>query len=342
MEKIFELSLITWSLMKETAFWFLVGLIIAGLIHQFIPEKIIFKLLGGRGLVPLFWACILCILLPVCSCGIIPIALALHKKGVSTGASLALCVAAPAINPAAIGLALKILGIEITLGYVVTVGIAAILVGYFANRFVPRIQHIGKAKCGCGGHHDHNISHNHNHDIDNMKGFSGFKWAFNNLAVELAPALVYGFLVAGVFMVIIPSNVIQLVLGVSGLIAYPITALIGILMFVCNVGAIPLVASLISQGAIPSIAIILLITGPATNTGQLFMLNKAFGREAMILYVILLPIISIFGASFFHRLYPTLEVSVHMGGKGGHGSTAWGIIFIGILIAALLKRGHNH
>ena len=344
MEKIFELSLITWSLMKETAFWFLVGLIIAGLIHQFIPERILLKFLGGKGIIPIFWASILGILLPVCSCGIIPIAFALHKKGVATGPSLALCVAAPAINPAAIGLALKIMGFELTLGYIMTVGFGAMFVGYLANKFVLPVQHIGKTKCGCGGHHhhDHNDHHHHNRDTSKSKILSGFNWAFNNLAVELAPALVYGFLVAGIFMVIIPADIIQLTLGLSGLIAYPITALIGTLMFVCNVGAIPFVASLISQGAMPSIAIIFLITGPATNTGQLFMLNKAFGRGAMILYALSLPIVSIFGAFFFNRLYPDLEVAVHMGGHGGHGSSFWGILFIGTLIAALLKRGHNH
>ena len=342
MEKIVEISFITWSLMKETAFWFLVGLIMAGFIHQFIPHSLLQKVLGGKGLLPIVLASILGILLPVCSCGIIPVALALHKKGVATGPSLALCVAAPAINPAAFGLAYTTLGKEITIGYIVTVAMAAIFLGLIANKIIHPVHYItkSKGKCGCGHEHYHD-EHHHEHGPNNRL-IEGFKWSFNTMAVELAPALVYGFIAAGVLMALVPQEIIQMTLGFRGIIAYPLTALVGSVMFVCNVGAIPLIATLINQGALPFIAIIFLITGPATNVSQLFLLNRAFGSKAMFLYVITLPITSIVGAIFFSSFFADVDVSTNIGQQGGHGNTIWGIIFVGMLIFALLKPKGKH
>lgn len=337
MSKILDISFVTWSLMKETAFWFLIGLIIAGIIHQFIPQRFLQKILGGRGILPIIWASGLGVLLPVCSCGIIPVAVALHKKGVAVGPALALCVSAPAVNPAAFGLALTTLGYPVTMGYLLTVIGAALILGIIANKTVAPVQYISeKKKCGC--------CNNGSHDNHKSSLLNGFKWSFNTLAVELAPALVYGFLVAGVMMVIIPEDIIKSALGFSGLIAYPLTAFVGVFMFVCNVGAIPFVASLLSQGALPGIAIVFLITGPATNTGQLFLLNKAFGSKAMLLYAFIVPSISILGASIFGMVKPDLEVSINLTNTSGHGGTVWGILFVFVLIFALLKenRKHNH
>lgn len=332
-----DISFVTWNLMKETSFWFLIGLIIAGIIHQFIPQRFLQKILGGRGLLPILWASGFGILIPVCSCGIIPVAVALHKKGVAVGPALALCVSAPAVNPAAFGLALATLGAPVTMGYVLTVVAAALILGIVANNTVAPVQYISeRKKCGCC---DNEAAHNKKGSL-----LKGFKWSFNTLAVELASALVYGFVVAGIMMVVIPQDIIKSALGFSGLIAYPLTALVGIFMFVCNVGAIPFIASLLSQGALPATAIVFLITGPATNTGQLFLLNKAFGTKAMFLYIFFVPAISILGASVFGMLNPDLEVSINIMDSGGHGGNLWGILFVGVLILALLKQRvkHNH
>ncbi|SES62055.1 permease [Anaerobranca gottschalkii] len=339
MEKIFHLSLVTWGLIKETALWFLVGLFVAGLIHQLIPDKLLQKYLGGKGFFPIIWASLIGILLPVCSCGIIPISLALHKKGVAIGPCLALLVAAPAVNPASIGLSISVLGFQLTLGYILTVGLSAIILGVLANIFVPDIQYIGgKKKSGCC-----NVNH------DEKKGkvlkdnvISGLDWAFNNLAVELAPALVYGFIVAGILTVFVPTDFVKYILGSMEVFSFTITAFLGVIMFVCNVGAIPFVASLINQGAFPAIAIVFLITGPATNTSQLLMLNKAFGKRAMVLYLIVLPLFSIFSAIVFHHLFPGINISFTIKSGTSHSSSFWGLVFVSVLVIALLKSNHKH
>ncbi|SHJ64305.1 hypothetical protein SAMN02745227_00309 [Anaerobranca californiensis DSM 14826] len=339
MDKIFQLSLVTWGLIKETATWFLIGLFIAGLIHQLIPDKLLQKYLGGKGFFPIIWASLIGILLPVCSCGIVPISFALHKKGVAIGPCLALLVAAPAVNPASIGLSISILGFELTLGYVLTVGFSAIILGVLANLFIPDIQYIGgKKKCGCC-----NVNQHHS-EIGVLREnlISGINWAFNNLAVELAPALVYGFFVAGILTVFIPADIIKYILGSIEIFSYIITAFLGVIMFVCNVGAIPFIASLINQGAFSAIAIVFLITGPATNISQLLMLNKAFGRRAMILYLILLPLLSIISAVIFQCLFPEVNISFSMNRGNSHASSFWGIVFISVLVLALLKSNHKH
>lgn len=57
-------------------------------------------------------------LLPICFCGVIPIAISLYKTGIRIGPVMAFTAATPIINPAAVILSFALLGPEITFAYV--------------------------------------------------------------------------------------------------------------------------------------------------------------------------------------------------------------------------------
>ncbi|WP_353892282.1 permease [Proteinivorax hydrogeniformans] len=320
-----------WLLMMATGFWFVIGLTIAGFIYAFLPQSVLEKLLGGKGLKPIFLAILLGFLIPVCSCGIIPIGVVFYKRGVKIGPVLTLCVLGPAINPAAIGLAYSSFGLFMTLAYLSTVAVGALCLGIVAN-LVVNVKIVGgrkKETCGCCSHKSQG------------KIAKGFRWAFDELAVDLAPALVYGLFVAGVIMATVPESLIFNLLGNSKGVAYPISAVIGSSIFICNIASIPLVSSLLGQGAMPGIGIILLIMGPATNISQLFLLHRAFGKLSTILYVSILSVVSVLGAIFWDLRLEDVQQLAALGG-GEHGSKVWGYILIVILIRSLLKTGHKH
>ncbi|WP_350344767.1 permease [Proteinivorax tanatarense] len=320
-----------WQLMMATGFWFILGLIIAGFIYVLLPENTLQALLGGSGVKPILLAAFMGFLLPVCSCGIIPIGVVLYKRGVKIGPVLTLCVLGPAINPAALGLAFSSFGAYMTLAYISTVAMAAICLGLVSNLAVDVTIIGGKRQERCG-----RCGHSHKGSIK-----EGVKWAFDELAVDLAPAFVYGLLMAGLIMATVPDNLVSSLLGDSKSIAYPVSAALGSSIFICNVGSIPFVASLLGQGALPGIGIILLIMGPATNLSQLFLLHRAFGKLSVILYVSILSIVSILGAWFWDlRLESVQQLNVIAHTE--HGSKIWGYALIFILIRALMKVGHKH
>lgn len=62
-----------------------IGFLLSGLIHEFIPAKLVEKHLGGKGIKPILYSTLAGTILPVCCIGSLPIALSLHQKGARLG-----------------------------------------------------------------------------------------------------------------------------------------------------------------------------------------------------------------------------------------------------------------
>ena len=73
--------------------------------------------------------------LPICSCGVIPLAISLYRSGVRLGPVMAFAAATPIINPAAVILSLALLGPEITLAYVTLGLILPFVLGLITDRW---------------------------------------------------------------------------------------------------------------------------------------------------------------------------------------------------------------
>ena len=85
-----------WSTTEALAFWLLVGLLIAGLMHVFVSDNFIIKHLGHKkGIFGVFKAVILGVPMPLCSCGVIPAALGIKKQGAGDGAAMGFLISTP-------------------------------------------------------------------------------------------------------------------------------------------------------------------------------------------------------------------------------------------------------
>ena len=123
-----------------------------------------------------------------------------------------------------------------------------------------------------------------------------------------------------------------------------IIVLVAVPMYVCATGSIPIAAALMLKGMSPGCALVLLMAGPAANVASMFVVNKAFGRKATVVY--LLSIIG--GAMGFGVLvdyWPGLRetfvaaLPCHVMHHGMHGaswfSTVCSIFLLGMIIVAL-------
>ena len=68
-----------WAVYLDTAFWLLLGLLAAGLVKAYIPEHAMQRWLGGKGLPAVLRAALFGAPLPLCSCGVLPAALAIRR-----------------------------------------------------------------------------------------------------------------------------------------------------------------------------------------------------------------------------------------------------------------------
>lgn len=73
----------------------LLGLLAAGVIHVLVPERVVLRWMGGRGLSGAARAAAIGVPLPVCSCGVVPLAVELERKGASRPATVSFLVTTP-------------------------------------------------------------------------------------------------------------------------------------------------------------------------------------------------------------------------------------------------------
>ena len=116
------------DLWPDLASWFLVGMLLAGIIQVALPEELLTRHLGG-GLSAMMIMLALGIPLYICATASTPIAASLMLKGVSPGAALVFLLAGPATNAASLTMLLRVLGKRATAVYLVSIALFSVLLG---------------------------------------------------------------------------------------------------------------------------------------------------------------------------------------------------------------------
>jgi len=85
----------SWGIFAESAPYVLFGFFAAGLLKGLLPEQAVARHLGRNSLGAVLKASLFGIPLPLCSCGVIPAAVALRQQGAGKGAAAAFLVSVP-------------------------------------------------------------------------------------------------------------------------------------------------------------------------------------------------------------------------------------------------------
>lgn len=293
-----DILAIAWQILGDVSPWLVASFILAGVLRQFLDPAKFQKALGNKGLVAIIKATMSGMLLPICSCGVIPLGLGMYYTGAYLGPTLAFMVATPIINPAAVLLAYGLLGPEIATIYLLAGFTVPVVIGLIANLLAggelhaPGLnQEVEQAAFAEGEKLPFPI-----------RLRLGLQWGVLELGTMVGKYIIFGVLLAGVLIVAIPQHLIQAYLGDAGMISIGGIALLGAIIYVCAVGHIPLVAALVASGASPGIAITFLMTGAATNLPELISIFKMIGKRAVILYSGLVVGSSMFIGWFANRL----------------------------------------
>lgn len=100
--------------------------------------------------------------------------------------------------------------------------------------------------------------------------------------------VVFGILLGATIEVVIPGRWIVAVFGESGWYQILLAALLGVPLYACGGGTVPLLNSLIAQGMAPTAALAFLIAGPATRITPLMALATIVRPLVVMTYVVLL------------------------------------------------------
>lgn len=273
------------AILLEAGFWILVSLLLAGLLHEFVDTKRLTALMERRRQTAVFAALSLGALLPICSCGVVPLAVGFYLEGVGVAAVIAFTAATPIINPAAVLLSYALLGPRLTAVYVIFGLTVPVFSGLMAERYGDgRFGAVAQSlSCGCCGKSGGCTTGAPSHWIRLRRGL---RWGLFELGPTLGLYLGMGILLAALITAFVPGSWIPHYLGgASALTSLLVVALFGAAIYVCAVGHIPLVATLLAAGASPGVAIVFLVTGAATNLPELVALTKTLGRRTVGVYV---------------------------------------------------------
>ncbi|MBS1237534.1 MAG: permease [Deltaproteobacteria bacterium] len=116
------------ELWEDIAPWFLLGLLLAGVITALIPSDLMTKYLGG-GLPAMLIMLAVGIPLYICATASTPIAAALILKGVSPGAALVFLLAGPATNVTSLTVLFGLLGKRATAIYLASIAVVSLACG---------------------------------------------------------------------------------------------------------------------------------------------------------------------------------------------------------------------
>ena len=125
----------SWDIYLDVAAYMLFGFLIAGIIYVFFKADKIRKYLGTGRIKPVILSALFGIPIPLCSCGVVPVAAGLKKQGANSGAALAFMIATPESGVDSIAVSWAILDPVMTVIRPVAGFITAIATGIIQNFF---------------------------------------------------------------------------------------------------------------------------------------------------------------------------------------------------------------
>ena len=273
------------SVALSAAPWLLLGLLLAGLIKAFMPESLIQKWIGGQGIGSISRAALVGVPLPICSCGAIPTALALHRGGAGRGPTTAFLIGTPGVGVDSILLTSVLLGPLMAgvrvLGAIFTAINTGLLVATTEQPKPAPLTAFTPAQTTCCGGCGTPKEEQHPSTTTRLK--QGLHYAFVDLLDDISRWVVIGLLLAGLLITLLPPDALS---GLSGNFwSLLLMAVIGIPLYICATAATPIAAGLLLTGMSPGMALVFLLAGPVTSLATLGVFRREFGNRALALYL---------------------------------------------------------
>ena len=259
----------------EMSPYLLFGFFVAGVLSVFISQQFVERHLGGRGIWPLLKASLFGIPLPLCSCGVIPVAMSLHKHGASKGSAVSFLLSTPQTGADSIFVTLSLLGpvfaIFRPLAALVTGLVGGGLVSIFEKPDIEEQNNQTQCSDPCCSNNEKKI-------------INGLKYGFITLPGDIGKAMLIGLLIAAGISALVPDGFFADKLG-TGIVPMLVMMALGIPVYVCATASVPVAAALILKGLTPGAALVFLMTGPATNAAAFATIWKILGKATALTYL---------------------------------------------------------
>jgi len=248
-----ELLLNIWAVFLDTAFWLLLGLLAAGLIKSYISEDTMQRWVGGSGFAAVSRAALFGAPLPLCSCGVLPAAIGLHRSGASKEATVSFLISTPETSVDSVAVTYALMGPLMAVYRPIAALTSAVITGLLTalvNNEVTTVTASAEAPSCCGQEstsaeksccaanneaaHEPACCSTEQAVVEKQNRLlSAIRYTASELLDDIAAWMAIGIVIAGAMLTYIPPD--WLAQWGQGLFAMLVMLVVGIPMYICAV-----------------------------------------------------------------------------------------------------------
>jgi len=306
MSVIYEILKESWLIYLDVAIYMLFGFFVAGILYVFFKAEKIKKYLGTGKIKPVILSALFGIPIPLCSCGVVPVATGLKKQGANNGAALSFMIATPESGVDSIAVSWAMLDPIMTVIRPVAGFITAVSTGiaenFFGTEDTSHKQDMIKETGGCGCADNSCAVAAPDNEKMPARLISGLKYAYGELLTDIAKPFIIGIFIAGMITFFFPDD-LTLWANDHNLLSMLVMLVAGIPMYVCATSSTPIAAALILKGLNPGAALVFLLAGPATNAATINIVKNIFNTRALVIYLSMIILCSLATGFFVDWVY---------------------------------------
>jgi len=288
-----------WGTLSEMSPYLLFGFGVAGVLSVWINADVVQRHLGGAGFWQVFKASLFGVPLPLCSCGVIPVSMSLHKHGASKGATVSFLLSTPQTGVDSILVTYSLMGPI----FAIFRPLVAFITGVFGGCLINAVENHDTSpqpeeKTECT---DSCCSN----EKKKSRLIRAFKHGFITLPADIGRSMLIGLFIAALISALVPENYFadKLTGGGNYILSMLIMMVVGIPIYVCATASVPIAVQLIAIGLSPGTAFVFLMTGPATNAATLATLSSQVGKRAAVFFLLTVVVSSLAGGLILDAIF---------------------------------------
>lgn len=258
-----------WDTLLMMSPYLLLGFLLSGVFSVVLPVKWVKQHLAHPGKRSVIKSALFGVPLPLCSCGVIPVAAWMRRHGASKGAVGAFLLSTPQTGVDGFLVAFGMLGLGMAVYIPAAAFVSGVIMGLVLNRF-----------------QDHHRAEEDDPEPEGERPpwpLRILRHGFITIAGDIAIPLAFGILASGVISGLLdPGQFAEFGDGVwakLGVVALATP------LYVCDIASLPVAASMLAAGLSPGTVFVFLMAGPATNAATYMTLGKILGKKEMFTYM---------------------------------------------------------
>ncbi len=258
--------------------FFLLAILLGALIEEFVSEKTIGRFLTGHRPGTMALVSVLGALLPLCTCGMVPLAVSLRRRGSDLKHTIAFLTAGAAVSIPVLFLTWKVLGVEWMAVRLLTSVIFGLFVGYAS----PVVLRAAEARSAAGASPLPVAAP----PRPRARAISILR-RFRGQLVEYFPWVIVSLALAAVVDSLVPRHWIHVLYGQKTVAGPLLASLSGIPFYFCSGAELPLARELLEKGMGRGPGTAMLLAVPIVNILTFGVVGRWLGPRSALAYLTL-------------------------------------------------------